>query len=183
MTSTLVFVSELPDDKECEKVESDGETLYLCDGVLYRSTYHDDEQVYEIVSEDPKEEAASEPLTPFGLAVTDPLTRGEVVKDVQQRLYELGYDVGTIDGVYGSSSEAAVMWLQYDNELEPTGVIDEPTADLLGYKAQGSDGTEAEATPSEDAQAEPAEETAPDESRCHRMPENGAFRRPGLCGK
>lgn len=163
MTSTLVFVSELPDDKECEKVESDGEALYLCDGVLYRSTYHDDEQVYEIVSEDPKEEAASEPLTPFGLAVTDPLTRGEVVKDVQQRLYELGYDVGTIDGVYGSSSEAAVMWLQYDNELEPTGVIDEPSADLLGYKAQGSDGTEAEATPSEDAQAEPAEAKALDE--------------------
>ena len=37
-----------------EKVESDGEALYLCDGVLYRSTYHDDEQIYEIVSEDPK---------------------------------------------------------------------------------------------------------------------------------
>lgn len=147
-------MSDLPDDKECEKVDSDGETLYLCDGVLYRSTYYEDEQVYEIVSDDPKEEAAGEPLTPFGLQVTDPLTRGEIVRDVQQRLNDLGYDVGSIDGVYGSSSEAAVMWLQYDNELEPTGVVDEKTADLLGYKVPSDGATESGDTDAESGESD-----------------------------
>ncbi|MGR3678511.1 MAG: peptidoglycan-binding protein [Paracoccaceae bacterium] len=130
--STLVFVSDLSDD-DCEKVQEDGETLYLCDGVLYRSTNYEDERVYEIVSDDPNEKAPSEPQTPFGLAVTDPLTQGGIVRDVQQRLNDAGYDVGGIDGVYGTGTESAVMWLQYDNGLDATGVIDEKTAELLGY--------------------------------------------------
>ncbi|MBY8974575.1 hypothetical protein KHP62_02075 [Rhodobacteraceae bacterium NNCM2] len=50
--STLVFVASLPEDNVCEEVLFEGETLYLCEGVLYRPVYHQDELVYEIVSEE-----------------------------------------------------------------------------------------------------------------------------------
>lgn len=50
--ATLVYIATLPEDKECEKLILDNETLYLCDGVLYRPAYYRDELVYEIVSED-----------------------------------------------------------------------------------------------------------------------------------
>lgn len=50
-TSTLVYVATLPEEDECERAEMEDETVYICDGVLYRATYYKDEQVYEIVSE------------------------------------------------------------------------------------------------------------------------------------
>jgi len=50
-TSTLVYVATLPEEDECERAELDDETVYICDGVLYRATYYKDEQVFEIVSE------------------------------------------------------------------------------------------------------------------------------------
>ncbi|MEO0822012.1 MAG: hypothetical protein AAF074_16490 [Pseudomonadota bacterium] len=64
--AALVYVATLPDDKACEEVDLDGETLYLCDGVLYRATYYEDELVYEIVTEpeggaDAAPAAAAEP--------------------------------------------------------------------------------------------------------------------------
>ena len=130
-----MYVSDLPSDKECQKVQEDGETLYLCDGVLYRSTYYEDDKVYEIVSDSP-EEAAAGPQTVFGLSLTDPMTRGDVVKELQQKLSDLGYDVGAPDGVFGSSTEAALQWFQYDSELEPTGIVDAETAKKLGYEQQ-----------------------------------------------
>lgn len=132
--STLVYVTSLPSDKNCQTVKDGGETLYLCDGVLYRSTYYKDEQVYEIVSDAPGE-APTEPATVIGLSVTEPLTRGEVVRDLQNRLIGAGYTVGTVDGVYGTETQAAVEWFQYDNELEVTGTIDAETAALLGFEA------------------------------------------------
>ncbi len=135
MGSTLAFVTDLPDDQECQKVQYEGETLYECNGVLYRSTYHDDQQVYEIVS-DPEGEAASEPTSVVGLSLTDPLTRGEVVRDLQNRLVGAGYDVGGVDGVFGSGTDNALQWFQYDNEMDPTGVVDVQTAELLGFRPE-----------------------------------------------
>jgi hypothetical protein len=49
--ATLVFVDKPPADEKCVEIEADGETAYVCDGVLYRATYYNDELVYEIVSE------------------------------------------------------------------------------------------------------------------------------------
>lgn len=164
VSSTLVFVSDLPSDKECQKIVEDGETLYLCDGVLYRSTYYEDERVYEIVSDPPD---AAEPETVLGLALTDPMTRGAVVKELQTALIGAGYDVGTADGVFGSATETAVMWYQYDNGLEPTGVVDVQTAELLGFDVPGTPGTDGDvavpATTEADPAptADPAEEEAP----------------------
>ncbi|NRB17400.1 MAG: peptidoglycan-binding protein [Rhodobacteraceae bacterium] len=126
----------MPSDKECEKITENGETLYLCDGVLYRSTYYEDAKVYEIVSDPPAEQA--QPQSVVGLGLTNPFTRGEIVRELQNRLVGAGYDVGSVDGVFGSGTEAAVMWLQYDNGLDSSGVIDPPTATLLGYDVPGA---------------------------------------------
>ena len=130
MGSTLVYVTSLPN--ECEKVISGDETLYECNGVLYRSTYYESEQVYEIVS-DGEGETPSEPTSVIGLGLTDPMASGTIVRDLQNRLVGAGYDVGGVDGVFGSGTETAVEWYQYDNDIEPTGVVDAGTAEKLGF--------------------------------------------------
>jgi len=127
-----VYVVNLPSDQECEKIVDDGETLYLCDGVLYRATYYQDDKVYEIVSDD-ENQPAVEPTSVVGLALTSPLTSGAIVRDLQNRLVGAGYDVGGVDGVYGEGTVSAVEWYQYDNELESTGVVDAETAAALGF--------------------------------------------------
>ncbi|MEO0990453.1 MAG: peptidoglycan-binding domain-containing protein [Pseudomonadota bacterium] len=129
-SATLVYVATLPTEKGCEEVRSGSETLYACDGVLYRPTYYEDERVYEIVS-DP--DTSSEPQSVVGLSLTDPMTRGAVVRDLQNTLVDLGYDVGGVDGIFGSGTETALLWFQYDNGLEQSGAVDNPTAVALGF--------------------------------------------------
>ncbi|WP_171021681.1 peptidoglycan-binding domain-containing protein [Parasedimentitalea maritima] len=158
----------MPSDQECQKVTENGETLYLCDGVLYRSTFYEDEKVYEIVSDPPAEEGA--PQSVVGMGLTDPLTRGDTVRELQNRLVGAGYDVGGVDGVFGGGTETAVMWLQYDNGLESTGLIDPPTAQLLGYDVPGSAESAAppveqglsETSPNDAEEPSAAPETQPD---------------------
>ena len=134
--ATLVYSTSLPSDKDCQKVQDGGETLYICDGVLYRATYYEGDLVYEIVSDEPGEdpqpvdEGAVEVL---GLSLTQPMTRGPAVREVQEVLTESGYDTGGVDGVFGSGTETALLWLQYDYGLEQTGTVDRPTAELLGF--------------------------------------------------
>ena len=104
--------------------------------MLYRSTFYEDEKVYEIVSDPPAEEG--QPQSVVGMGLTDPFTRGETVRELQNRLVGAGYDVGSVDGVFGSGTESAVMWLQYDNGLEASGLVDPATANLLGYDVPGA---------------------------------------------
>lgn len=158
MTTTLIFSTDLPSDKECQKIVDDGETLYLCDDVLYRSTYYEDERVYEIVSDPPD---ASGPETVFGLSLTDPMTRGDVVRDLQEALIAQGYDVGSPDGVFGSSTEAALQWFQYDNGLEPTGAVDADTAKLLGFESPVDPGESPEKADATEDGADPKSEEEP----------------------
>jgi hypothetical protein len=137
--STLIYAATLPEDKECEKVRSEGETLYSCDGVLYRATSYKDQQVYEIVS-DPEPQATQAPAEPdsvIGLSLTQPMTRGAAVRDLQNRLSGAGYDVGGVDGVFGSGTRDALEWFQYDNGLEVNGIVDVPTAGALGFRPAG----------------------------------------------
>ncbi|MEE3098620.1 MAG: peptidoglycan-binding domain-containing protein, partial [Pseudomonadota bacterium] len=130
--ATLAYVVDLPkDEDECDRVKDGDDTLYVCDGVAYRSTYYKDEKVYEIVSEE-DEAPPPEPKSVVGLELTTPLTKGGVVKALQSRLIEVGYDVGAVDGVYGDGTRTAVEWFQYDNDLEVTGAVDQATADKLG---------------------------------------------------
>ncbi len=166
-------MATLPDDKNCEKVKSSGEDLYVCDGVLYRPTYKDGDLVYEIVSDDPSETpsaaATPEAVDVVGLSLTQPMTTGPAVRELQQVLLDSGYDPGGVDGTFGSGTKTALLWLQYDYGLEQTGMVDQPTAELLGFLPPSDPPADAGATeadsgpePAEDAaEAGPAAEEAP----------------------
>ena len=136
----MAYVASLPDG-DCTRVMDGTETLYNCNGQLYRSTFYQDERVYEVVS-DPSDTVPAEPTSVIGMALTEPMTRGAVVRDLQQRLNDFGYDVGGIDGVFGSGTETALMWFQYDNGTEATGAVDVETAALLGYGPPAVDAVE-----------------------------------------
>ncbi len=162
--STLAYITTLPSDDDCQKVQDGTDTLYSCNGVLYRPTYYKEQQVYEIVS--PAEEEIVEAQDMVGLALTNPMTRGPAVRDLQNLLVGFGYDVGSADGVFGTDTEAALLWLQYDNELEQTGMVDDATARILGLlppEAGTQDAPSAEAEPAEAAPA-PSGEAQPEAS-------------------
>lgn len=57
---------------------------------------------------------------------------GPVVKQLQQRLKDKGYNPGTIDGVFGLGTKAAVRSFQKANGLEADGVVGQKTWNALG---------------------------------------------------
>ncbi len=57
--------------------------------------------------------------------------KGEEVKDLQERLILLGYDVGTADGIFGTKTEKAVKAYQQDHGLSADGVVGEKTRKTL----------------------------------------------------
>ena len=61
---------------------------------------------------------------------------GETVKQIQTRLKEWGYYDGTVDGVYGSSTEKAVKYFQEKNGLTADGKAGQKTLDALGIYGQ-----------------------------------------------
>lgn len=58
-------------------------------------------------------------------------SRGEAVKKLQQRLKELGYYAGSIDGVYGSGTIKAIRAFQERNKLTVDGVAGSGTQKVL----------------------------------------------------
>ncbi|MGJ4849738.1 peptidoglycan-binding protein [Bacillota bacterium Meth-B3] len=77
----------------------------------------------------PADPAAEQPVTeePAAKAATTELMRGangDEVKALQQALKDLGYPVGSVDGVYGGGTETAVRYLQSDMDLTETGKAD-----------------------------------------------------------
>ena len=54
------------------------------------------------------------------------------MRDVQQRLQDLGYDPGSVDGVAGARTQAALAAFQKDRGLRPTGRMDSVTREALG---------------------------------------------------
>ena len=61
--------------------------------------------------------------------------RGEEVERIQQRLSDLGYLTGAVDGIYGKQTTTAVRLFQQLHELEQTGAVDEATSEEL-FSAQ-----------------------------------------------
>jgi hypothetical protein len=57
---------------------------------------------------------------------------GQEVANVQAALQQQGFYQGEIDGVLGPQTRAALAEYQSAQGLEPTGAIDEPTAEALG---------------------------------------------------
>ena len=67
---------------------------------------------------------------------------GETVTKIQQRLQDWGYYSGSVDGVYGSKTEDAVMDFQEQNGLTVDGVAGPATLAAIGLPAgSGSGGT------------------------------------------
>lgn len=64
---------------------------------------------------------------------------GEEVRNYQQRLLNIGYDLGPrgADGVFGSRTEKAVKHFQTTQKLPATGVIDQQTRNLMGLAPAG----------------------------------------------
>lgn len=58
-------------------------------------------------------------------------SRGDGAKALQQRLADLGYLTGTVDGDFGPGTEKAVMAFQQAAGLEPTGIADGETQKAL----------------------------------------------------
>ena len=92
-------------------------------------------------------------------------SRGERVVQLQNRLTELGYYSGVVDGQYGPATEQAVMLFQRANGLEADGYVGEATQarldadDAVPYTPEGAEIGEApaEAEASGDAAPEVAE--------------------------
>lgn len=63
--------------------------------------------------------------------VSDAASTNEI-KAVQQKLKELGYYTGKVDGVYGKGSRSAVIAFQKAKKLTPDGVIGPATLRALG---------------------------------------------------
>ena len=58
-------------------------------------------------------------------------SRGQEVKDLQSRLYTLGYYDGEIDGQFGAMTKSAVIDFQRANGLEADGMVGSETKTLL----------------------------------------------------
>jgi len=71
---------------------------------------------------------ASPSPTPDSLAKGD---RGDSVKELQQRLKDLGFYNGAVDGDYGSNTTEAVRLFQRQHGIDPDGAADSGTIALL----------------------------------------------------
>ncbi len=73
------------------------------------------------------------------LSVIPARADGIDVKSLQKRLLELGYEIGTADGIIGKKTTAAILLAQtilaeQESDVQPTGVPDEKTAELIMKK-------------------------------------------------
>ena len=58
--------------------------------------------------------------------------RGDEVRKIQTRLKELGYDPGSVDGIFGEKTRKAVVAFQRDNGLSQDGIAGPKTLAALG---------------------------------------------------
>lgn len=62
--------------------------------------------------------------------------KGDEVKKLQQKLFDLGYDIGKsgVDGIFGPKTLEALKKFQKDAKIKPSGIFDQKTFDKLGDK-------------------------------------------------
>ena len=65
---------------------------------------------------------------------------GSEVTQIQQRLTELGYNPGTVDGIYGTRTKNAVISFQRDYGLSDDGIVGPLTLEALGLSGGGGSG-------------------------------------------
>ena len=72
------------------------------------------------------------------VAVISQGSRGETVKQIQQKLKRWGYYKGAVDGIYGPATKAAVKYFQSKNGLVADGIVGSKTLAALGISSGGS---------------------------------------------
>lgn len=77
-------------------------------------------------------------VTPAMAAVYQQGSRGEQVRQIQDKLLRWGYFEGPVDGVFGSKTAQAVKYFQKRNGLTPDGVAGPATLKALGMSTGGS---------------------------------------------
>lgn len=95
------------------------------------TTAGDDTTTCTPTTEAPPTTASSTTVPPETTTTVDPFISG-----VQQRLTDLGYWLGEVDGVWGPSSAHAAVAFQKVEGLEPTGTADEALAEALAGAAR-----------------------------------------------
>ena len=63
-------------------------------------------------------------------------SQGEEVRAIQTKLQSLGYNIGTIDGQYGSKTQEAVRQFQRDRGLGADGIAGSKTLAALGIESK-----------------------------------------------
>jgi len=58
-------------------------------------------------------------------------SKGEQVKTVQRLFNAMGYDCGTVDGIFGTKTKNATISFQQANELSSDGIIGTKTWNAL----------------------------------------------------
>ena len=61
------------------------------------------------------------------LRLISPMMRGDDVKELQNDLTKLGYDVGAIDGIFGKNTKTGVVKFQSDHNLVADGIVGKMT--------------------------------------------------------
>ena len=65
-------------------------------------------------------------------------SRGDEVRKVQQKLKNLGYYTGNVDGIFGTQTQSAVRRFQRDKGLSVDGIVGPKTLSALGITGSGS---------------------------------------------
>ena len=80
---------------------------------------------------------------------------GEAVLALQERLLELGYQIGTADGQFGKKTESAIKQVQILAGLDVTGVADQATQEVIWSEDTGLAVLIAQPTPEPSPEPEP----------------------------
>lgn len=65
-------------------------------------------------------------------------SKGDAVSELQNKLNELGYSVGVVDGDFGGKTENAIKAFQKDHGIEETGIADINTQELMDKELNGN---------------------------------------------
>lgn len=105
-------------------------------------------------------------------------SEGPGVESVQNKLSELGYFDGTVDGIYGADTETAVQQFQEAEGLEPTGRIDLTTWERIQTSNQSlvaePSGSDASSQPDETVGEAETEAVVPDAAKPEALSASGS---------